>query len=524
MQSKPDAKLLRQYAELGDEAAFTEIVSRHTDLVYSIALRHMDSREVACDVAQNVFTSLAQGAHTLWRKLDANSSLAGWLSRCTRNISLNFRRDEFRRLSRETQAMKHLDPTPDAALHWDQLHSLLDQAMSELNDTDHEALVLRYFENHDLLTVGRALNVSDDTAQKRVSRALEKLRAHLAGRGLKTTTDVLSIVISANAVQAAPVGLVVKLATGALGAAALPNSVGMAVTKTIAMTMMQKTLIGTALVAAIAAGVYEARRASQLSDQVQGVQELRRGLSADNEELKRERAEMSRQLTELRGEVERLSRNVPELLKLRAEVSRLKSVDKSGSKVDSTEAAMTSWLNRVKEFKRLPERMPDKAIPELRLLNEEDWLELAKSPLEHDAKEVNLEDDKVARLVFSAVRAKAKDKLMRVFSRALEGYADANSGQLPTDPSQLQPYLMNSHFLGPARVVDIPESAVDQDIFLRYEILQTGTLKEVPEDATILAERTPVDSEYDTCLRVGKFWMGVSGIDAYSPETHAKHE
>jgi hypothetical protein len=78
---------------------------------------------------------------------------------------------------------------------------------------------------------------------------------------------------------------------------------------------------------------------------------------------------------------------------------------------------------------------------------------------------------------------------------------------------------MNSHFLGPARVVQIPEGSVDDTVLQRYEILQTGKLADVPEAATIIAERTPVDNQYDTRLRVGKYWFGVAtGPDAYSQD------
>ena len=50
MQPKSDAQLLREYAESGSESAFTELVTRHTDLVYSAALRQVPSSDLACDV------------------------------------------------------------------------------------------------------------------------------------------------------------------------------------------------------------------------------------------------------------------------------------------------------------------------------------------------------------------------------------------------------------------------------------------------------------------------------------------
>ena len=98
MNSNSDAQLLRQYAEQGTEAAFAEIVARHTDLVFSAALRHVGSPDIAAEVSQSVFIALAR---SLSPRLSQDASLAGWLCRSARNLSLNHRRDEFRRHSRE---------------------------------------------------------------------------------------------------------------------------------------------------------------------------------------------------------------------------------------------------------------------------------------------------------------------------------------------------------------------------------------------------------------------------------------
>ena len=99
MQPKSDAQLLRDYAECGTEAAFDELVHRHTNLVYSAALRQVNSPDGAAEIAQRVFIALARGAQELTPRLAGEASLAGWLCRVARNLSLKFRRDEFRRLS-----------------------------------------------------------------------------------------------------------------------------------------------------------------------------------------------------------------------------------------------------------------------------------------------------------------------------------------------------------------------------------------------------------------------------------------
>ena len=79
-----DTALLRRYAEEGSEAAFTELVRRHVDLVYGAALRRTggDSHRAA-DVAQQVFTTLARQA----QKLSRHTVLSAWLHTATRNAA-----------------------------------------------------------------------------------------------------------------------------------------------------------------------------------------------------------------------------------------------------------------------------------------------------------------------------------------------------------------------------------------------------------------------------------------------------
>src|SRR5438067_1220656 len=103
MQSRSDAQLLKEYAANGSEGAFTELVRRHTNLVYSAAARQVDPN-MAAEVAQSVFIGLAQGAQGLAGRLAEDASIAGWLCRSARNISLNMRRNEFRKHLRERQS------------------------------------------------------------------------------------------------------------------------------------------------------------------------------------------------------------------------------------------------------------------------------------------------------------------------------------------------------------------------------------------------------------------------------------
>jgi len=324
MQPKSDTQLLCEYAERGVEAAFSELVHRHTNLVYSAALRQVESPEAAAEITQGVFIGLAHGAQSLSHRLATGASLAGWLCRSARNLSLNFSRDEFRRQTREKHVMEQLISIPENAPDWERLRRVLDEAMSELNEADYDALVLRFFQNQDFRTIGSAIGVSDDTAQKRVARALEKLHELLLQRGIRTTAAALAIVISANAVQSAPVGLAAAISAAALlTGTAVATSSAVAITKTIAMTILQKALITVTVAALAGAGVYEARQAAQLRQQNQTLQQQQ---AAQIQHSQHERDEAANQLTGLLAENARLraAQNNTELLKLRGEVGMLR--------------------------------------------------------------------------------------------------------------------------------------------------------------------------------------------------------
>src|SRR5450759_4809763 len=98
-----DEQLLRQYIEERSESAFGELVTRHIDLVYSVALRVVvGDSHLAHDVTQTVFIDLACKA---WR-LPRNVVLAGWLYRHTCYTAGTAIRTERRRRIREQTAME----------------------------------------------------------------------------------------------------------------------------------------------------------------------------------------------------------------------------------------------------------------------------------------------------------------------------------------------------------------------------------------------------------------------------------
>jgi RNA polymerase sigma factor (sigma-70 family) len=212
-----DRVLLRRYAEEGSEAAFTELVRRHVDLVYGAALRRTGGDpHRAADVAQQVFVALARDA----RKLSRHAVLGAWLHTATRNAALNLMISAQRRQARELQALA-LNPAfanDGASPDWDRVRPVLDAAIDELPEADRAAVVLRFLERRAFAEIGAALQVSEDAARMRTDRALDKLRAALARRGITSTAAALGAIVSSQPLVSAPAGLATALASASLAA------------------------------------------------------------------------------------------------------------------------------------------------------------------------------------------------------------------------------------------------------------------------------------------------------------------
>lgn len=200
-----DWQLLQQFIEHDSQTAFSRLVERHLNLVYSTCLREVGDAALAEDVTQIVFLLLAQKAGTL----HPETVLAGWLFQTARFAGRNARRQEDKRMQREQKVAEQMmhdtasGAAQDAAV-WAEVTPVLHEAMSKLNATDRNAVLLRCFQGHSLRETGLLLGLSEDAAGKRVNRALEKLRRYLNKRRVALSLAALAALLSNHAVQAAP--------------------------------------------------------------------------------------------------------------------------------------------------------------------------------------------------------------------------------------------------------------------------------------------------------------------------------
>jgi RNA polymerase sigma factor (sigma-70 family) len=455
MQATSDVQLLRQYAGDKSEAAFGEVVHRYADLVYSAAWRQVGSADLAGEVAQNVFIDLARKAHSLAKSLREDASLAGWLFRATRYAALNLMREERRRHAREKEVMQELHPISETAPDWHSVAPLLDEAILTLDEQERDALLLRYFKNQDFRAVGAALGVSDDTAQKRVARSLEKLRETLQRRGVKTTNAALSAVLASHAVQAAPTGLAAAWISASLAGATAGSGGLLTVLKLMSMTKLQFGL-GAIIVGGLAVTVANQHHTeSQMREETQALRLQLAGLAADNESLSNSLRlvtparpigdDQLRELLRLRGEVGMLRQKTNQIGSLREQIRHLQG--RAGESAQDQEAEAAKFA-------------------------------------EHRQNTVNA--------------AKQIGLAMRI-------YANDNDNQYPTNFAQIHNELANTtNFFG-----DIPLES--------FEMVNVGRVNDTYPQAAEARERTPRQSPLGDWERV--YLLGDGSVQtAHSPD------
>lgn len=459
-----DIELLRAYARHGTQEAFNDLVRRHLPVVYGAARRQVRSPDLAHEVAQTVFLELARTSP----RLRPDTCLVSWLYVATRRKAVDvIRREASRARHEHAAAVMNEKSTPEP---WTTLEPLLDEAMDSLNPDDRRAVLLRFFENQSLTQVGGALNCSEDAAQKRVARALERLRTFLARRGVVTVASALAADLTAFAAPPAPAALSVSIAT------ALPATVTATGLGSGWVLALPKVAGVAACVGALGFACYYGWA------------------------LHRQRTEQhDLQAVAVRWETDAsTARTERDRLKARLAQASTTATTAPVSADTEFDGRIRAVLKRVAQAKQRFRDNPALAIPELSLLSDSDWFAVVQ-----EQRAWGTEED--WRESLGHIRTQAKNRATSPMQRALRDYVRENKGQLPTDVAQLAPYLQLPPNL---------RSPMDPAIFSRYEMVASGAAEKLGPGETVIQERKSavIDAQYDNLGVLGLDMMGVRAV------------
>lgn len=277
------------------------------------------------------------------------------------------------------------------------------------------------------------------------------------------------------------------------------------------MTALQKTIV-TAIIAVLAGvGIYEARQAAQLRDQVQTLQQQQTPLSKQITDLNQALIDATNQLAVLRDDNERLDRNSTELLKLRGEVAKRRNDSqelaalKGGQPNDPVFSEAVAWRERVNSLKKYFDQNPGARIPEMQFLRELQWLEAAKvSEVVSAGQKQKLKNGEHYNddLGEGQIKELAKEEFAKSMSSALRKFIEANAGELPTQPMKLKTY-----FTAP----------VGDDVLERYEMLYSGNVKNISNYArncALISEKKSVaETSTQMMIQIGE--VTFSNLSSY---------
>lgn len=181
-----DYAILRKISR-GDQKAFAELMQRHQDRVYRLALRLLKDRQEAEDAAQEVFLKAYQHAG----RFEPSGSVAGWLNRITANHCLNRLRSRALKKEVSISALEqHLiddagatisthQPTPLENLEQQELAQLVQKALDSLPENQRQAMVLKRFGDFSYQDIAGIMNLSVAAVDGLIKRARQNLKKSL---------------------------------------------------------------------------------------------------------------------------------------------------------------------------------------------------------------------------------------------------------------------------------------------------------------------------------------------------------
>ncbi len=170
-------EVLLKLLKISDELAFEEIYRRYWKLLYCTALKKINSKEIAEDIIQNVFTDL-------WEKRERHSikNISAYLGTSVKYQVINYIKAAITKkahLSHINESQKTEENSNELVLLVKELNEAIDMAMDQLPKKTQTIFRLSRFESHSNKDISRIMDVSEKAVEYHITRSLKALRLYL---------------------------------------------------------------------------------------------------------------------------------------------------------------------------------------------------------------------------------------------------------------------------------------------------------------------------------------------------------
>lgn len=189
-----DVELLQQFVEQRRDEAFSEIVRRHSGIVWGVCRRVLVHQQDAEDAYQASFIILARKAHSL----RDGRYLSSWLYSVAFHAARNVRKMKQRRRQHEAHSLIEQNAAEAYAEIWSDVEPILDEEIRRLPKKYQLPLILCCIEGKTQAEAGTLLSWPTGTIAARLSRGREMLRQRLARRGVVVSSLMLTGFLTTN--------------------------------------------------------------------------------------------------------------------------------------------------------------------------------------------------------------------------------------------------------------------------------------------------------------------------------------
>jgi len=160
----------------GDTNAFSVLVDRYKDLVFTLALRMLKNREEAEEVSQDTFIKTYKALH----KFKGDSKFSTWIYKVTYNTCLDRLKKNKKHFNDVAidEFTAHQIKTMDNALdkmQQQEHNKTIQDCLTLLPNDDSFLLTLYYFEDHSLEEISKIVGITANNVKVKIFRSRKKL-------------------------------------------------------------------------------------------------------------------------------------------------------------------------------------------------------------------------------------------------------------------------------------------------------------------------------------------------------------